>query len=460
VGPDYEEPKTQPTDRFQNAAEDPYRPGPVEVTWWKQFREPALDLLIDRALARNLTLQGAAARIQLARAILAGNQFDLLPVLQAQASYTRELTSSASSPFPITRSERTLNLYSAGFDATWEIDLFGRVRRSIEATQAEVDASIFSRRDAVVSLLGEVALNYFSLRGARNQLSVSRRNADVQAETLRLTTSLFQGGRGTQLDVARARSQLNSTLAVIPAFEIQEVQFRNRLAVLLGEEPERFTLDAPGPGRMGPLPALVAVGRPEELLRRRPDIRVAERHLASATALIGVATADLFPRLSLNGTFGPTATTIPGLAQPVNAAWSYGPSLTWAALDLGHVAARIRAAGAQADANLADYKLAVLLALEDAENSLVGFNRERLRRDTLQAAVQASEEASSLAQIRYQNGAADFLTVLDAQRTQLAQELQLAESETRTVTALVAVYKALGGGWEYEEERSAPASSP
>ena len=322
------------------------------------------------------------------------------------------------------------------------------MRREREASDAEVGLVEATRRDVLLSLLAEVARHYFEYRGARYRLEVARKNAQVQDETLKLTVARLEGGRGTELDVARARAELKSTTALIPPIEADAARAKNRLAVLLGRQPSEFAIDLDEAGWTDAIPKLVAIGKPEDLLRRRPDIRAAERRLAAATARIGVATADLFPRVTFTGTLGPQAPTIPGLFRSGAAAYSLGPSISWAALDLGKVAARIRAAGAHAEADLNGYEQTVLLALEETENALVQFGRERTRRDALVEAVQASGQAAALADARYQAGAAEFLTTLDAQRTVLSLQMQLAESRTRTVTSLVALYKALGGGWE------------
>jgi multidrug efflux system outer membrane protein len=446
VGPDYREPQTPAAAAYENGSQPGLSADPAVAEWWREFGDARLEELVQQAVEGNHDLRGAVALLREARALYDQETWSLVPSVTAHADYTRQMFSNATFLNGVPRDARTFGFFTAGFDAAWEIDVFGRVRREREAAGAEVGAAEANLRDVLLSLLAEIARNYFEYRGALVHLEVARKNAQVQEETLKLTVARFEGGRGTELDVSRARAELKSTHALIPPIEVDAAQAKNRLAVLLGRPPSGFALDPAGLSDR--IPSLVAIGKPEDLLRRRPDIRAAERRLAASTARIGVATADLFPRVTFTGTFGPQAPTIGGLFQPGAAAYSFGPSLRWAAFDLGRVAARIRAADAHADADLQAYQQTVLLALEDAENALVQFGRQRARRDALIEAVQASEQAAALADARYQAGAVDFLTTLDAQRTVLSLQLQLAESRTRTMTALVSVYKALGGGWE------------
>lgn len=455
VGPDYEEPVPPSAPDFEHG-KGAVTTDPVIVEWWRQFGDPVLDRLIDRAIDGNRDVRTAEALVRQARALYELDRFDLLPTVTAGAGYSSQLQSKVLFQ-NATRDQRKFGFWSAGFDATWEIDLFGRVRRGNEAVEAEAGAIEANRRDVLVTLLSEVARNYFEYRGARYQLEVARRNAKNQEDSLTFVTTRFEAGRGTELDVSRAKAELQSTLALIPPIDADALRAKNRLAVLLGEPPTRFVLDAPPPVPLDKFPAMVAVGKPEDLLRRRPDIRRAERGLAAATARIGVATADLFPRLTFSGTFGVQSTSLSSLFQSGAGTYALGPNLTWAAFDLGRVAARIRAADAAADAELNRYEQAVLLALEDTENALMVVGRTRERREALVAAVAASEQAAKLADARYQAGAVDYLASLDAQRQVLSFQLQLSESQTRTLTSLIALYKALGGGWEYAPERPAPA---
>ncbi len=451
AGPNYHPPKTEVSAAFANGSQTNMAAAPTAVTWWQGFNDAILNGLVTRAVATNQDLRIATAHVLEARALRMGAVADLFPVANANAGWTGSLSSRDSSPYPLSYSQRELNLYNVGFDATWELDIFGRVRRSIQADTADVAATVATRQDVLVSLISEVARNYFELRGSQNQLAVARANAENERETLDLTATKFRAGRATQLDTARARAQLEATLALIPPLEAAVKHSIYRLGVLTGQQPTALEPELAPAAPIPALPPLVKIGDPASLLRRRPDIRSAESVLAGATARIGVATADLFPRVTFNGSLGLQATQIERLFQGGAETYSFGPSITWSALDIGHVRARIKAANARTDAQLAAYEKTVLNALEETENALVDFGREQVRRDYLRTSEHSATEAMTLARQRYEGGIDDFLPVLDAQRTQLAIQAQLAQSETRTATSLVAIYKALGGGWEIEQ---------
>ena len=451
VGPDYEEPKTESPPAYENAKQDGVSGDPVVVTWWKEFGDPVLDDLINKAMSENRSVRAAMAAVREARAFLSESELEFLPDAVAGASYTRSKLSEAAAP-GIPSDARKVNYWSAGIDAVWEIDLWGRLRRGVEAASAEAEMAEAFRRDVTVTLLAEVALHYFELKGARHELEVAKKNADNLRESHRLTVVRFNAGRGMDLDVSRALADLNTTLALVPPLEARVEREKNRLAVLLGVPPTGFKVDLPAPSPLDKLPALVSTGRPEDLLRRRPDIREAERRLAAATARIGVATADLFPRLSFSGSFGVDAKSASNLFSSGSSRYAFGPNLSWDVLNLASTSARIRAADARADGELARYEETVLTALEETENALVLYGRTRARRDALVEAVRASERAASLADARYRGGADDYLSSLLAQRTVLSLQLQLAESQTSTVTSLIVLYKALGGGWEPFEQ--------
>lgn len=450
VGPDYKTPETKVDAAFVSSEQDGFSNDQIDVTWWRGFNDDTLNRLVDIALKANHDLRLATANLLEARALRRQTEFDRYPTVTAEGFFTKEQLSKAA--LLSSAASRDVKLYDAGFDATWELDFFGRVRRSIEAQSAEVEAAEATRRDVIVSLIAEVARNYFELRGTQHQLDVALKNATNQHETLNLTQILLEGGQGTELDTSRAREQWNSTLATIPPLQAAVQRAIYRLSVLTGQQPHALLSDLHEPAPLADYSKPITIGKPEELLRRRPDIRFAERKLAAATARIGVATADLFPRVTFIGNAAFEANTFSGLGDSGSGTYSLGPTIRWAAVfDYGRVRARILVADARAEANLAFYEKIVLTALEETENALVGFSREHARRDYLHAAAEASEKAAILARQRYQEGVSDFLTVLDAERRLLEAQENLARSETGTATALVAVYKALGGGWEIEQ---------
>jgi multidrug efflux system outer membrane protein len=449
VGPNYHPPKTEVSAAFANGNEARLVANPVAIAWWRGFNDATLNELIDKALATNQDMRIATSRVLQARALHSSAQADFFPVLGGTAGYTKSRYSEDSLP-GAKNPNREIDLYDVGFDATWELDIFGRVRRSTEATRAELSVAEANRQEVWITLIAEVARNYFELRGGQNHLAVARRNADNQRESLDITVARLRAGRANELDTAQARAQLNSTLATVPPLEAAIKHSIHRLSVLLGQPPAALDPTLAQPAPKPPIPATVEIGNPTDLLRRRPDVRAAERSLAAATALIGVETSSLFPRVTFQGNAGFSASQIAELGGPGTDAYSFGPRITWAALDLGHVRARIKAARAQADVELANYEKTVLLALEETENALVDFGREQARRDFLRESEHSAAEANTLARQRYDSGVADFLPVLDAERTQLDVQAQLAQSETRVATSLVAIYKALGGGWEIE----------
>src|SRR5437870_7930119 len=446
VGPNYKRPQTSVANSFANAPTNSVSPDEAALaTWWKGFNDSRLDGLVDRAIAHNHDLRIATANLKEARALRRLTTVDLAPTVQGNAGYQNGLLSKPAAPPGASRGAREFELYDASFDATWELDFFGRVRRSVQAANAQFAATEATRLDVLVSVTAEVARNYLELRGLQNQLAVARKNADVQAETLKITQSRLEGGRGTEFDVSRSRSLPNLTLSSIPPLEAAIQKTIYRIAVLTGQQPTALTTELSTPEPLPLAMPSLALGDPASLLRRRPDIRAAERSLAAATARIGVATADLFPRVTFVGSVGLEADTFAGLGKSGADTWNFGPRITWAALDLGRVQARIKVADARTEASLAFYERTVLAALEDTEGALVDFGHEQSRQRFLEVSAQASQKAADLAHQRYEGGVTDFLSVLDAERTLLEAQDRLAASQTRTVTALVAVYKALGG---------------
>lgn len=445
VGPNYREPATQVAPQFMGAQAGPYSADETQAKFWTGFQDDTLNRLVDQALDANHDLRIALGRLVQARALRREARFDLAPTVTASGGFTKERFAAVDSP---TAGPFSARFYDAGFDAFWELDLFGRVRRGVEAQSAEVQGAEATLRDAQVSVTAEVARTYFELRGAQVQLAVARRNVDNQRETLKLTEARLEAGRGTELDTARAGAQLSTTLATIGPLEAQVARAVHRLAVLTGREPNALDgLLAPS-RELPELPQVSAVGDPAGLLRRRPDIRVAERELAASTARVGVAIGDLFPRVTFTGNFTYAGTEPSSLGSSDSRGYVIGPGISWAAFDLGRVQARIAGSRAQADVALAGYEQTVLRALEETENALITHARTRESLKDAADAARQSLTAARIARTRYEGGMVDFLEVLDAERTQLAAEDRLAQSRTEAATSLIALYKALGGGWE------------
>ncbi|MBV9725561.1 MAG: efflux transporter outer membrane subunit [Gammaproteobacteria bacterium] len=445
VGPNYVKPSTSVAPQFAGATQPGYSSADAQERFWTQFGDPTLDRLIDESLVANHDLRIALAHLVEARADRRHSQFDLAPTVTASGGYTKERFPAVSSP---TGATFTQQFYDAGFDAFWELDFFGGIRRNIEAQSAQVEGAEAGLHDAQVSVSAEVARTYFELRGEQARFAVAWRNVENQRATLQLTQARLEAGRSTELDTARAQAQLSATLSTIGPLEAAIARSIHRLGVLTGQQPGALReLLAPA-GELPSLPQLTAVGDPAGLLRRRPDIRIAERQLASRTALVGAAIADLFPKVTFTGTFSYAATTPGQLGTSGSRGYSIAPGITWAAFDLGRVRAEVAGSRARADAALATYEQSVLRALEETENALVTHARTRDSLGDAAAAAAASQTAARIARTRYEGGMVDFLDVLDAERTQLADEDRLAQSRTDAATSLVAVYKALGGGWQ------------
>lgn len=458
VGPDYRHPNTTAATDFGGREAAIFSTAAPTIEFWNTFQDPLLTRLVEDALRANTDLRVAVARLDQARAITRESRLDLLPTVTASGGYTRSRASADQAP-GVPRDARDSNLNNASIDMAWELDLFGRVRSGVDANRADAAAVAEDLRALQVAVAAEVARNYFELRGAQEQLRVAQRNADNQRTTLDLTQVRLDSGRGTEFDTDRSRADLESTLSRIPALQATIATATHRLAVLNGRQPTELNSELQTPLPLPALPQSVAVGTPQELLRRRPDVAAAERRLAAATARVGVATADLFPRLTFGGSVGASATSLGDMFTRDGETFAFGPSISWAFLDLGRVRARIVAADANADANLALYEGTVLRALEETENALIGYSHAQLEGEHLQQSAAASESAAKLANLRFEGGAADFLQVLDAQRSQLNAENQLAQSQTRIAVSLVAVYKSVSGGWPQRVDQQTHAET-
>ena len=443
VGPNYRAPQTAPA-VVHNAQSSAFVAQTPEALWWQEFDDAELDTLMRRALSANLDLRSAYDRVRAARAVFVEKNFDYAPHVQLDGTYSH--FDQQEPGFGAGRINAQSD--SLGFDAAWEIDLFGHVRRSVEAARDDLGAERANYQDAQVTVAAEVARNYFELRGAQKRLAVARENLETEHRTLELTQLLDETGRGSELDVQRSRARLKATEATIPPLEAAEKQAGYRLAVLIAERPGQLDEEL-RPAAVATYAKALPVGDTTLLLRRRPDVRAAERQLAAATARVGVATADLFPRVNVTGFVGFLSGDVGRLfgtgANDNARAWSITPTVSWAAFDFGSVRARLRASQAQSDGAAANYEKVVLTALEDTENSFVAYRSGQAQLKSLNEQAQASRRAAELAEIQYREGVADFLVLLDAQRTQLDAEDSVAQAETAVNVAVVAIYKALGG---------------
>ncbi len=413
--------------------------------WWSEFDDPMLGDLIERSLRTNLDARIAMANLLEARSLSRHVGFDRVPTVNTNASYNRQRLSEDG--VGGTPPDLTVSNYDAGVSALWELDLFGRVSENIKAQKALEGQALADLQNMYVLIAAEVARTYVELRGAQYRLDIAQRNADNQESTYKLTQTLSNGGRATELDVSRAKTQLEVTKSTIPPLKAQVTASINRLSVLTGRVPDALSGELAGVKPLPSLPMTVAVGNAEELLKRRPDIRSAERALASSIARYNVAVTEFFPKVSLSGSLGFAATDLGSFGSGTGTA-SIGPSLSWRALDFGRVRAEIDQADARATASLNAYEKTVLEALEETQTSLSNFTREEERRLTLQEAARSAKKSAELAKLRFNKGVDGFLDVLDAERTLLDTEDALAASEVAAAVNLIAIYKSIGGGWQ------------
>lgn len=465
IGPDFVPPETKTDPHFLGTSEAGVTPETVLERWWANFGDETLDKLVTDAVRSNIDLRIAIARVNQARAIRQETFLNLFPTVTSDGIYTRTQTPTqtfAGGAFPSNTPYIENEYYNIGLDAVWEIDIFGRVRRQVESKTAESEASVGQLQDAVRILVAEVARNYFDLRGTQLQISVAEKNAKTQEQVVRVAQALYTGGQSTEFDVVRSRAQHSSTLAAVPPLKARARADIYRLAVLCGKQPQEFVPllepTKPLPTFKGP----IAIGDPASLLRRRPDLRSAEAQLHAATAGVGVAIGDIWPKVIFNGSLGFQSNTFSGLSGGEAGQYAVTPTISWPAFNLGRVLARVDQAEAAQQQALAHYEQSVLLALEETEGSLVSFGASRQRRDLLKDSVDQSSRAVAIARTQYENGLIDLLPVLDAQRAVLANQLELAGSETNLLVSLVSLFKALGGGWDeaISEVKSEPASEP
>lgn len=462
VGPDYRPPEPAAAMRgeFNSKAESAERSSTVggvlpDPAWWGVLNDPTLTSLIGEAIAANYDLRIAESRVRQARAARGIAESAGLPQVGSGASYqrSRESENVPQGAFG-NNSSSGRDTYFAGLDASWELDFFGGIRRSVEAATADEQAAEENRRDVLVTLTAEVASNYVELRGVQRRIAVTQDNINVQTETLELVRSRFNAGLVSELDVAQATAQLATTSAVLPRLEIRLKETMHRIGVLCGKQPGELVEVLAAPAPIPEAPAEVPVGLPSDLLRRRPDIRRAERAVAAASARIGEATADLYPRFSLTGAFGLRSDRVGNFFEGDSRFWSIGPALRWPIFQGGRIRSNIRLREELTEEQISAYQGVVLGALEDVENALVGFNREQATRRLLADAAEANNRAVELSDQLYRAGLTDFQRVLDSQRSLVVAEEALAASDAAVVQALIRLYKALGGGWEVGEQET------
>ena len=445
IGPNYKPPVTPLPATFaqaRGAVLDAAGPAASEV--WKSFGEPELEALIARAQQENRSIAQASARLEEARAIGGLTTWALLPSVTAAANRERSEPSGRDPFLPSGQGPTTV--YRAGFDASWEIDVFGGARRAAEATRRDLDSAVADQAAARLSTTAEVAQAWFALRGAEARLAILRRNLENLREDLRILDVRLEAGRGTELDTSRQATLVASVAAQLPQSEAEVARQEQRLAVLTAMSAAELRAQWLAPTKaIPPPPSLVAVGTPEQWIQRRPDVRAADRRLAAATARIGVEQADFFPRLTLNGTFGYTSQLRSELFEAATERLSYGPSLSWAFLDVGRVRQRVLAAKARQRGALAAYDETVLRALEETENALAGYRAATESLVANETGLAAARNAAQMARARFDAGASDYLGVLDAERTLLDFEDRVVQGSVARATSLAALYKALAG---------------
>lgn len=445
VGPDYRspEPKAPGQAPFASARSPLFTPDQPPGRWWSLFNDPVVDRLVEAALARNTDLRVAAANLARARAVLRETRAGRLPTtdLSASAAYAKDPGFDAGTT------------YDAGLDVSYQVDLFGGIRRAIEAGRADVGAVQAAYDDARISIAAETARAYADACSAGRQLAVARESLRIQEQTFVLTRRLVQGGRGTALETGQAGAQLELVRSAVPTLEAQRQAALFRLSVLTGRPPGEFPAEAAGcaspPALAGPIP----VGDGAGLLARRPDIRQAERELAAATARVGVATADLYPKVSLGSSVGLSSSTIGGFPTTDSLRFSLGPLISWSFPNASVARARLAQAQASAAGALAAFDGTWLRALQETETALTRYARERERLEGLRRGREQAAEAARVARLRYQSGREAFQVVLDAERSLATVEAELARSEALLSDNLVSLFLALGGGWQDNQRR-------
>ncbi len=451
VGPDYSPPDIPAAESWSGPAGsiEPADPGTL-VRWWEQFDDPQLTSLIERAALSNKDIQQAVARIDEARALTGVAKGDRFPQVEAAASYSRQRATKNGAP-EVSGTGSEFNDYSVGVDASWEIDVFGRIRRSVESAEAGWQASVEDYRAVSVALFADVAATYTEFRTLQAQVAVAERNVALQRRSLELVRERFKAELVSELDVTQARALLADTESTIPRLREALARTVNRLSVLLGEQPGALARELAGSGAIPPPPRALRTSTPADVIRQRPDIRRVERELAAQTARIGVAEAELYPRFSLVGSFAFESNDTGDLFDGASRSFRFGPAVRWNVFNGGRIRSLVDAEDARARQALHAYEQAVLAALEESENAIVAVVRERERFASLEESLTAARRSVEIADDLYRTGLSDYQRVLDAQRALVTAEDAQTVSRGQQALNVVALYRAFGGGWEHAD---------
>jgi len=450
VGPNYGRPPAPVAEQWIDAADPGVQSQGADYSfWWTAFQDPLLDELVATACRQNLPLKVAGMRILEARArrgVAAGNLFPQKQQMTGQ--YTRNEFSDNAFPFGSFPFKKHYDDWITGFDAAWELDVWGQLRRGIEAADANLNAEIEGYDDVLVILQAEVAAAYVQMRTVEERLELARENLHLQSKTLRIVRDRFEQGIVSELDVRQAGAALNATESLIPTLEESRRKLQNALCTLMGMPPQELHLDQRGPQVIPEAPAEIVVGIPAELLRRRPDVRRAERQAAAQCAQIGITEAELYPHFAITGRIALNAENFSELYAWDSIAASVGPGFQWNILNYGRIRNNVRVQEARFQQAVLGYQDTVLKANREVEDAIVAFLREKVRREALTRSVAETEKATQIALIQYEQGIIDYQRVLDTQRALLLQQDSLAESRGKVAVNLIAVYKAIGGGWQ------------
>ncbi|MGY2373527.1 efflux transporter outer membrane subunit [Pseudomonas sp. SDO524_S393] len=453
VGPDFSRPETTALPQSFTNISGPNvasRDEAADYQFWRQFNDPQLTELVEQALSQNYDLRTALANFDAANALLRAAKFDQIPTvtMSADAGHQRLSSDEANG------TSRSNDVYSHKASLSWELDFFGRVRRSLESKRSEVEAKASDLKAIQVVVVSNVATTYIDLRAAQRMLELSKANAVSQRQTLDIVKGRLDAGRGSTYELSRAQAQLDTTLARIPQFEVKIAIDKHRLAVLTGMSPASYDSLLPGEAAMPSVPETIKADTPANVIRRRPDVASAEHTLHAATAQIGVTTADLFPRVTLGAAIGTYAFN--GSSLYSNSAESNLTLLgiDWSFLDAGRVKSRIEAADAEAAGRLANYQQTVLMALEDVENAIVGFSRIKDEDARLTSAAVELKRASDLAGDKYRAGAIELSERLDVQRELYSAQIEQTSSQARNAAAAVNLFISIAGGWSWNVKKS------